>query len=181
MSARHNGVRLLHALALVAALCAAAAQSALAEDRAAFSGSFSVVLKTPPQRALPLFDPVGEAAWAPGWAPVFARESDRTALPDGAVFTTRGHGERPSTWVLQRYDRRAGEIAYTVFDPADVVVGIHVIVRERAPGTSEALVRYDVVATSVAGDRFVQEFGSSFAHMQAHWQHALDVAVAHQP
>ncbi len=173
--------RWIRALAIVAALCATAAQSALAEDRTAFSGSFSVVLKTPPEHALPLFDPVGEAAWAPGWAPVFARESDRTALPDGTVFTTRGHGERPSTWVLQRYDRHAGEIVYTVFDPQDVVVGIHVTVRERAPAASEAVVRYDVIATSAAGDRFVQEFGSSFPRMQPHWQHALDAAIAHQP
>jgi hypothetical protein len=181
MTGRHGGMRSLRALAIVVALCAAAARSALAEDRAAFSGSFSVVLKTTPQRALPLFDPVGEAAWAPGWAPVFARESDRTTLPDGAVFTTRGHGEHSSTWVLQRYDRRAGEIVYTVFDPQDVVVGIHVTVRERAPAASEALVRYDLVATSADGDRFVQEFGASFAHLQPHWQHALDAAVAHQP
>ena len=180
MSGRRSGVGLLRALALVAALCATAAQGALAEDRAAFSGSFSVVLKTPAQRALPLFDPVGEAAWAPGWAPVFAREADRTTLPDGSVFTIRGHGEQPSTWVLQRYDRRAGEIAYTVFDPQGVVVAIHVTVRERAPGASEALVRYDLVATSAAGDRFVQEFGSSFQHMQPHWQHAVDAALAHQ-
>jgi len=159
---------------------AACAQSAVADERAAFSGSFSVMLKAPAQQALPLFDPVGEAAWAPGWAPVFARASDRAALPDGSVFTTPGHGDQASTWVLQRYDRSAGEIVYTVFDPQGVVVAIHITVRERSPGASEALVRYDLVATSAAGDRFVQEFGSSFPHLQPHWQHALDAALAHQ-
>jgi hypothetical protein len=180
-----NALRFARAFVLVVAsfvsVSTAAARPALADDRAAFSGSFSVELKTSAQRALPLFDPVGEAVWSPGWAPAFARESDRTVLPEGAVFTTRGHGDRPTTWVLQRYDRRAGEIAYTVFAPEEAVLAIHIGVREIAPGTSTALVRYDVVATSVAGDRFVQEFRSSFPHMQPHWQHALDAAIAHRP
>jgi hypothetical protein len=169
--------------ALTAALALAAASTALpasGSDRAVFSGSFNVTMKTAAPRALSLFDPVGEAAWAPGWAPVFARESDRTALPDGAVFTTRGHEGGTTTWVLQRYDRRAGEIAYTVFDPEHAVVTIRIAVRERGPGNAEALVRYDLVATSEAGDRFVQEFGASFPHMRRHWQDALDTAIAHQ-
>ncbi|HEV3086092.1 MAG TPA: hypothetical protein VGX96_02620, partial [Candidatus Elarobacter sp.] len=77
-------------------------------------------------------------------------------------------------------DRRAGEIAYTVFDPEHAVVTIRIAVRERGPGNAEALVRYDLVATSEAGDRFVQEFGASFPHMRRHWQDALDTAIAHQ-
>lgn len=156
----------------------AVASPAFAQDRASFSGSFTVVLAASPERALPLFDPVGEAAWAPGWKPVFARASDRASLPNGTVFTTRSHGGRTTTWLLQRYDRAAGEIAYTVFTPDETVVSIHITVRARPPDSSEAVVRYDVVAVSAAGDAFVRDFAASFPHMQPHWQHALDDAVA---
>lgn len=151
---------------------------ASAEDRASFSGSFTLVLAAAPALVLPLFDPVGEAAWAPGWEPVFARESDRAALPEGTVFTTSDHGGRPTTWLLHRYDRAGGEIAYAVFKPDATVVTIRISVRARPPESSEAVVRYDVVAVSSVGDRSVHEFGASFAHMQPHWQHALDGAVA---
>ena len=152
--------------------------SALAADRATFSGELTVTVKVPAGRALPLFDPVGEAAWAPGWAPVFAREADRTSLPDGTVFTTRGHGGGTTTWVLERYDRGGHEIAYTAFDAVGAVVAIRIAVRDRGQGGSQATVRYELVATTDAGDGIVHAFESQFPHMEAHWQAALDAAVA---
>jgi hypothetical protein len=158
------------------ACCAFAADAA---DHASFSGTFTVTVKAPADRALSLFDPVGEAAWAPGWAPVFARDADRASPADGAVFTTRGHGGGTKTWVLQRYDRRAHEIAYTAFDEAGAVFGIRVAVRDRAQGGSEATVRYDLVATTETGDRVVHAFESQFPQMEPHWQAALDAAVLH--
>jgi hypothetical protein len=161
----------------LAAVTIAAAQPAIAEDRASFTGSFTVAMSTPAERGLPLFDPVGEAAWAPGWAPVFARDADRASLPGGTVFTTRDH-DRTTAWVLQRYDRQRREIAYTVYDPGEAVVSIRISVRERGAAASEALVRYDVVATSPAGDRFVRDFAAAFPHRQPHWQHAVEAAIA---
>lgn len=164
------------AVLLGCVLCCGVASAAA--DHATFSGTFTVSMKTPADRALRLFDPVGEAAWAPGWAPVFARDADRASLPDGTVFTTRGHGGGTTTWVLQRYDRGAHEIAYTAFDDMGAVVAIRIAVRDRAPGGSEATVRYDLVATTDAGDHVVHSFESQFPHMESHWQAALDDAVA---
>lgn len=168
-----RGARIAALLAGV--LCCGAAADAA--DHATFSGTFTVAVKAPADRALALFDPVGEAAWAPGWAPVFARETDRASLPDGTVFTTRGHGGGTTTWVLQRYDRRAHEIAYTAFDAEGAVVAIRIAVRDRTQGGSEATVRYDLAATTDAGDGLVHGFGSQFPHMEAHWQAALDAVV----
>jgi len=166
------------ALAFVAAAAVGTAQPAVADDRATFSGTFRIEMQAPAERTLTLYDPVGESAWAPGWAPVFARAADRRALPDGTVFVTRDHGDRPTTWVLQRYDRVQREIAYITYTPDEAVVAIHISVRDRAAGTSEAEVRYELVATTPAGDSFVQSFGSHFAHMQPHWQQAIDAALA---
>jgi len=156
--------------------CRVAADAA---DHATFSGTFTVSVKAPADRALALFDPVGEAAWAPGWAPVFVKEADRASLADGTVFTTPGHGGGTMTWVLQHYDRAAHEIAYTAFDAVGAVAAIRIAVRDRAQGGSEATVRYDLVATTDTGDRVVQIFESQFPHMKAHWQAALDAAVPH--
>jgi hypothetical protein len=157
------------------AFAIACAGAAGAADRATFSGSFAVTLNAPADRALPLFDPIGEARWAKGWSPIFAREADRMSLPEGSVFTT-GHGETATTWVLQRYDRRAHEIVYTAFHSEGVVVSIRIALQDRAPGASEASVRYDLVATNEAGDRSVRDFASTFPHQRAHWQSALDAA-----
>jgi hypothetical protein len=163
----------------VAVCLAMPRRAAEAEDRAAFSGSFTVTLKSPADRALHLFDPAGEAAWAQGWAPEFAREADRTTLADGTVFTTRGAGGAALTWVLQRYDRAAHEIAYTVYKPDGVVVAIHIAVRDAAAGGSAAVVRYDLVATTAEGDRYVRDYATTFPHMAPHWQAALDAIPAH--
>jgi hypothetical protein len=166
------------ALAFVAAAAVGTAQPAAAGDRATFSGAFRIEMQAPAERTLTLFDPVGEAAWAAGWAPVFARAADRSALPDGTVFVTHDHGDRPTIWVLQRYDRVQREIAYVNYAPDEAVVAIHISVRDRAAGTSEAEVRYDLVAATPAGDALVQSFGSRFPHMQPHWQQAIDAALA---
>lgn len=162
----------------IAALAFAASAPAGAQDRASFSGSFQIAMRAPADRTLTLFDPVGETAWAPDWAPVFARAADRTALPDGTVFTTSGHGDKTHVWVLQRYDRVRREIAYLTYAADDAVVAIHISVRDRTTGASEADVRYDLTATSEQGDQFVQDFGARFPHMQPHWQHAIDAALA---
>jgi hypothetical protein len=169
---------LLRALGVSAAVLSSGTAARGAEERATFSGSFTVTLKAPADRALHLFDPVGEAAWAKGWEPSFAREADRETLPEGTVFTTRGVGGALSTWVLQRYDRQAHEIAYTVYKPDGVVVAIRVALRDVAGG-STALVRYDLVSTTDAGDRFVRDFAVTFPHTGPHWQAALDAAGAH--
>jgi hypothetical protein len=173
---------LLLGIGLIAVVFAAAAAARLpadAAEHASFGGSFTVRLEAPADRALRLFDPVGEAAWAHGWAPVFAREADRETLPEGTVFTTRGPEGGVSTWVLQRYDRAAHEIAYTVYHPNGVVVAIRVGVRDEPNGHSTALVRYDLVATTDEGDRFVRDYAVTFPHMQPYWQQALDAVALH--
>ncbi len=162
----------------VAALALLATAPASAGDRATFSGTFRIAMQAPAERTTSLFDPVGEAAWAPDWAPVFARAADREALPEGTVFTTTGHGDKTEVWVLQRYDRAAHEIAYLTYVPDETVVSIRISVRDRAPGGSEAEVRYDLTAISAEGDGFVHDFGARFSHMQPHWQHAIDAALA---
>ncbi|HEX3551295.1 MAG TPA: hypothetical protein VHT53_13005 [Candidatus Elarobacter sp.] len=161
-----------------AAAALAAGSVAQAAERATFSGSFTVALRAQAAQAQHLFDPVGEAIWAPGWAPAFVRETDRTQLPDGTVFTTPGHGGSTMTWVLQRYDRAAHAIAYTVFAPAGAVVTIRIGLRDGASGGSTADVRYDLVATTEEGDAYVRDFAAQFAHYGPHWQSAIDAATA---
>jgi len=159
-------------------LALAAVQPVAAADRVTFGGSFTIRMSVPADRALHLYDPVGERAWAPDWSPQFMRDADAASLPEGTVFTTRGHGDRPSVWVLQRYDRTAHEIAYTTYVPDTAVVTIRIAVHDRPAGASEADVRYDLTSVSDEGDVFVRGFGEKFSHMQPHWQQAIDGALA---
>lgn len=54
------------------------------------------------------------------------------------------------------------------------MVAIHIAVRDAAAGGSAAVVRYDLVATTADGDRYVRDYATTFPHMAPRWQAALD-------
>lgn len=65
----------------------------------------------------PLFGPIKESEWAPGWAPKIIYRT--SLIEEHMVFTTTSHhGQEPdSTWTLSRYNPENAFIEYTVFAP----------------------------------------------------------------
>jgi hypothetical protein len=70
------------------------------------------------KEVFPLFGPIRERDWAPGWAPnmIYPQGS---LIEEHMVFTTQSHhGHEPdSTWTVSKYDPGASTVEYTVFAP----------------------------------------------------------------
>ena len=81
------------------------------------SQSFEVSLDAPVAEAAPLFGPVREKEWSPGWAPGFVNPADPVQR-EGVVFATpSGHGHTAGLWLLTEYDVEAGRVGYVVHEP----------------------------------------------------------------
>jgi hypothetical protein len=125
-----------------------------------YTGTIRVPL--PPDRALALFTPEGERAWAPGWDP--RHHSD-------TVFTT-DHGGTQTVWLSLEADARA--VRY-----ARVTPGAHagtVEVRCDADGT--ARVTYDLTPLA---PHALDHFAARFDAMLAAWERMIAEACATSP
>src|ERR1051326_8309883 len=69
----------------------------------------------PVDETFPLFEPIGEKAWAEGWHPVFASAESAT-LSDGSVFTVQ-HGDLQTIWLVTHYSRSGHAIEYRLAAP----------------------------------------------------------------
>ena len=93
-----------------------------------------------PERALSLFTPVGERAWAPGWDPVFPAGEQGDGAASGTVFLTGA-----STWVV--VDREPDRVRYARVTPGVRAGTIEVRLRADG-GETLADVTYETTALS---------------------------------
>ncbi|HZX68502.1 MAG TPA: hypothetical protein VFE70_06435 [Candidatus Elarobacter sp.] len=130
-------------------------------------------LQTPADRSFPMFDPVNEARWVPGWRPALLGEARVAA---GLVFTTEDdHGR--TAWLLDRYDVRACELRYVVARPTTLTT-IDIAVVADGPRASIATVTYTRTALEPAAAGAVEEFIRHFSLEAPHWESAINAALA---
>ena len=68
----------------------------------------SFLLRVSCERALPMFTPLGERAWAPGWNPeILSGEKER-----GSVFRTGHPNGTEAIWIVTDYDPVQHQVAY---------------------------------------------------------------------
>jgi hypothetical protein len=117
----------------------------------------TITVPLPPEKAIALFTPAGERAWAPGWDP--HHHSD-------TVFTT-AHGGADTTWVVLDAGPRAVRYARVSRDRAGTVG-----VRCHADGTDQtrAEVTYDL--TALVPDA-LDHFAAGYAAMLADWERLI--------
>ncbi len=101
-------------LALIQAALAGEAGRAVVEQR---TQSFTIGLNGSVADVTPLFGPVREAEWAPGWSPRFIHPA-QALQREGAVFTTTSAKARIEFWLLTTYDPGNGRVEYVVMAPA---------------------------------------------------------------
>lgn len=136
----------------------------------ACEGEVRVALPT--DRALPLFTPEGERAWAPGWDPVYA--SGRAEPAPGTVFFTDAGGRR-TTWIVT--DRGEHSMRYARVVPETQAGTVEVRCRPDGPGTV-ATVRYELTALSEAAAGELTAFADRYDEMMAQWQTFIADALA---
>ncbi|MEV5572900.1 hypothetical protein AB0L06_22880 [Spirillospora sp. NPDC052269] len=166
-----------------------------AGTRVRLTGHIDVPL--PPGEAFPLFTPLGERAWADGWAPVFpdgafdgsvsspdGATGGSVSRPDGAsgedtepgiVFETSAHGRRTVWIVVAR--RVPSSITYARTTPDDRA-GTVTVELSATEGGSRVQVTYDLTALRPEAVPTLEQFASSYPAYLHSWETAIKALLA---
>ena len=162
-------------LALVQAALAGEAGTATVQQRAQ---SFTIGLNGSVADVTPLFGPVREAEWAPGWSPHFIHPAQGVQR-EGVVFTTTSDDGRDRLWLLTTYDLRNGRVEYVVITPAFMVSEIKIHVLSDGERHSSATITYRRSALAPDGNTEVAKLDAHWAQQQRiHWETAINGALA---
>jgi hypothetical protein len=163
-------------LAAVALLAASGSE----ESKAAFQGqsvtrSGTIHLHGPIAKVFPLFEPIGEKAWVPGWEPQVVYPASGEAQ-NGTVFLTfNDEGKNESYWTIVEYDRQRHRVSYINVIPNYQVRRITVECREVVPDKTDATVSYSYTGTTQHGnDDVAKQTEESYAAKMQHWTHAIN-------
>ncbi|MCC7053669.1 MAG: hypothetical protein IT355_10400 [Gemmatimonadaceae bacterium] len=139
-----------------------------------------IVLDGPVERVFPMFTPLGECAWVPGWAPQFIRPADgRTAA--GMVFRT-GEADELTLWACCDWEPGQQRVRYARVTPASRFGFVEVRCTAATATTTTADVAYDLTALTPAGVKYLDEFtAAAFGAMLAEWQVRIDGWLAANP
>ncbi|HEX9987927.1 MAG TPA: hypothetical protein VGE45_05540 [Chloroflexia bacterium] len=130
--------------------------------------SATITLLAPPGKVFPLFEPVGEKAWAAGWEPRFVYPQDEEAR-EGAVFKVEAESGPDTIWVISRYDRERHMIEYLTVKYDTRVGRICVEVAGGSEGTSVAKVTYTFTALTEQGNALNGSFTEDHYRHKMHW------------
>ena len=143
------------------------------------SHTHTIRLSAPPSQAFPLFEPIGEKAWAEGWEPHILFPADGVAEL-GAVFTTKHPTESASIWTMPVYDSANFHLTYLRVTPGSRVGQIDIQCQEAPGGTTDASVTYTFTALSEQGNAFTARFTEAhYQAMMADWERAINFYLAH--
>ena len=139
------------------------------------SRSASILLNSSIEKVFPLFTPLGEKKWVPGWNPcIIYPEPHR--LEEGLIFQTPGKfpGESFYTWVLQIYDTQAYLAKYMVFTP-DRVWFIEVQCNQKAVSKTLATITYTFTSLTSLGKSLNEKaLEMMFEKNLSDWEKALN-------
>lgn len=130
--------------------------------------SMTLHLAAAPEAAFPLFDPVNESRWDPGWNPQLLG----TRVQQGLVFLTDDDRGR-STWLLDVYDPQKYVIRYVVNSPS-ILDQIDIALQSAGPNRTIATVTYTRTALDPKMEDSVRHFGEHFPSHAAHWESAIN-------
>lgn len=139
--------------------------------------TMSLELAADADTVFPLFGPVREAEWSPGWKPGFVVPDPGLQSAEGAVFTT-GPADSPIVWVMTDYDPSARIVRYVHTIPGQAVTQMWIEVSPGSPQASRADVTYRFTALSAPGRDLLARFATGFPGFKAHWEHAIGSALA---
>src|SRR5438552_16812200 len=103
--------------------------------------SFTIALKGSVAAVTPLFGPVREAEWAPGWAPRFIHPAEG-GQRDGVVFTTTSVNGKARLWLVTAYDVKKGRVEYVFVAPGFTANEIKIQVMPNGEKQCKATITY---------------------------------------
>jgi hypothetical protein len=140
--------------------------------------SFIIKLNGSVADVTPLFGPVREAEWAPGWSPHFIYPAHGVQR-EGAVFTTASGYGKARLWLLTTYDVRNGRVEYVVMTPGVTANEIKIRVVPDGEQHCKATITYRRSALAPEGNEEVAKLDAHWAEeQQVHWETAINEALA---
>ena len=130
-------------------------------------GSFELPME--PDRVFPLFTPLGEIDWVPGWKPRFVHPADGTFERDQVFVTGEEEGAELTLWSVVRVDESAREAEYLRITPGSRLGRVAVAVRPEAAG-SRVEVMYCLTALLDEAETQLAEFAEGYDAMLLTWQ-----------
>ncbi len=137
-------------------------------ERVVRSGRFHV--DTTPEKAFPLFTPLGEKHWAHGWNPELLYPADGHPV-EGLLFRTSDHGGM--YWWLTRYEPERHAIEYHAIVPDEFARNIRVECKPAARGT-DVMVTDTYIGLSEHGNEFIRSFDeAAYARKMKGWEEPI--------
>lgn len=166
------------AVAVLAAPAAASGPSTgSAAPRAHLRRTGTVAVPAPLERAFPLFTPLGERRWAPGWEPRFQYPADGEPRL-GATFTTHGDDGRETIWMILDWDPTGHRVRYARVTPGLKTGTVEVVCAPGAGATTVATVTYELTALTPEGDADLATWTESwYASYLAEWEAQIAAAL----
>jgi hypothetical protein len=117
----------------------------------------------------PLFSPLGERLWVPGWDPELLHPAG-AEWEEGMIFRTEEE-RGPAVWVVSRLQREAHRVRYHRVEPGRYVACIEVVCRAAGAGMTEATIAYTFVGLSDAGNRDIAAMSETeYVEKMARWE-----------
>jgi len=163
-------------LAVVAAQVHAGATDSFVAKSVTLAGT--IRLQASMDRVFPLFGPVQEKVWAPGWEPRLVYPTDRD-VAEGMVFTVH-RDDGTEYWSITQFDPERHLIAYVNVIPGHIVNRIVIRCRAISANQTEATVQYTHTALSEAANRWIeQQTREKYDAKMQHWQEAITYGLEH--
>jgi hypothetical protein len=130
----------------------------------------------PIEKVFPLFTPIEEKRWAPGWdpKPVWPQSGETV---EGMVFTVDETLGRVF-WVVTHYDPQRHQISYTNVLAGQTLSRIEIACKAAGTARTDCTVRYAFVGLSEEGNKFVEmHTEEAYANKLQHWVKAINHAL----
>lgn len=142
--------------------------------------SHVIHVPAPVDRAFPLFEPLGEKAWAAGWEPDMLYPASGLAQA-GTVFTTQHAGESVKIWTIVAYEKEQTYVAYINVLPDAYTSRVDVCCESDGTESTRVCVTYTLTALTPHGNEYIERFMQE-QHYQVYissWETAIRSYLLH--
>jgi len=134
-------------------------------------------IERPVGEVFPLFSPLGEKRWVPGWSPELLHPPG-TSWARGLIFRTMDvHGE--VVWVVTELDPVAHRVEYHRVEPGHYVARVNVACAAAGDAATDVRVSYAYVGLSDDGNAELAAMGAAaYDEKMRGWKRLIDTCLA---
>jgi hypothetical protein len=143
--------------------------------------SYTQTIHAGPDEIFPLYCPVRELDWAPGWRPDWVI-SESGVAEQGCVFQTPGddsHHDESATWVITRHRPDTHEVEMFKVIPQHTLTKLQISLEPGSNGDTRATVAYEYTAFGPTGQSALDECSQEwYENLMLHWEKAMNHYLA---